>query len=349
MRPAMTDRMAALRMERQFLLRRANREEYSRLYRDTSPGQSVYWHGFGDPPSLTLRAGFDDMEYNRQRQKSRALVKGRFLGGNLGWVCREDLELFAGLGKKPLASPGERQALLLGLLRHEGPMSIQMMKEWTGLLVKEITPALHRLQEAFLVYEDQYDGEWDRAWYLFEEMFPDADTGKYTRHQALCEVLPRFAYRNAAITAGMAKSFYRLPAREIKAALAELAEKGILAPAGEMLCLAADAALLEAPGPEVPRSVFVLHRNDFLVKSNEDELKERFPPGGHETLQYLLIDGRLRGAVAGKFKYGPYILEDVLLDMPEDEKQLRRDEIIDAIYATNGRAEALKRYDGKEL
>ena len=35
------------------------------------------------------------------------------------------------------------------------------------MLVKEITPVLHRLQEAFLVYEDQYDGEWDRSWYRF--------------------------------------------------------------------------------------------------------------------------------------------------------------------------------------
>lgn len=37
------------------------------------------------------------------------------------------------------------------------------MNEETGMLVKEITPVLHRLQEAFLIYEDQYDGEWDRG------------------------------------------------------------------------------------------------------------------------------------------------------------------------------------------
>jgi hypothetical protein len=34
-------------------------------------------------------------------------------------------------------------------------LTIQQIKEDTGLLVKEITPVLHRLQEAFLVYEDQ--------------------------------------------------------------------------------------------------------------------------------------------------------------------------------------------------
>ena len=45
------------------------------------------------------------------------------------------------------------------------------------MLVKEITPVLHRLQEAFLVYEDQYDGEWDRSWYRFEEMFPGDESG----------------------------------------------------------------------------------------------------------------------------------------------------------------------------
>ena len=50
---------------------------------------------------------------------------------------------------------------------------MKQLKEESGLLVKEITPALHRLQEAFLIYEDQYDGEWDRGWYRFGEFFSD--------------------------------------------------------------------------------------------------------------------------------------------------------------------------------
>jgi len=64
--------------------------------------QNVYWNGFGDPPSLTYRADFNDIEYNRERQRTHALIKGRFAGGNLGWIVPEDLELFAAVFIKPL-------------------------------------------------------------------------------------------------------------------------------------------------------------------------------------------------------------------------------------------------------
>ena len=92
-------------MERQFLTKEANEDEYIELYRDMQPGLNVYWNGFGQPPVVSFRAAFDDMDFNRERQMKRELVK-------------------------------------------------------------EITPVLHRLQEAFLIYEDQYDGEWDRGWCL---------------------------------------------------------------------------------------------------------------------------------------------------------------------------------------
>ena len=80
------ENIIGLRMERQFLTRKASEEEYVQLYRDTQPGQNEYWHGFGQPPVLSFRADFDDIEFNRQRQLERVLVKGRFQGGNLGWI-----------------------------------------------------------------------------------------------------------------------------------------------------------------------------------------------------------------------------------------------------------------------
>ncbi len=78
------------------------------------------------------------------------------------------MELFAGLYRRPY-KPTEHSELLRELIGREGPLNIEAMKRMTGLLVKQITPALHRLQEAFLVFEDQFDGEWDRGWYLFDE------------------------------------------------------------------------------------------------------------------------------------------------------------------------------------
>ena len=216
--PAVT----ALRMERQFLSRRADEDAYIQLYRDLQPGQNVYWNGFGDPPSITFRANFDDVEFNRARQAGRALIKGRFAGGNLGWIMPEDLELFAALYTRPLTKPAGTQLEILELIQRDGPLNIQQIKAQTGLLVKHITPALHRLQQAFLIYEDQYDGEWDRGWYRFAEVFPDVNLTRYTRGEALKIILQRFAYRQVLFDAEMARSFYKLPVKEIQAAIAAL-------------------------------------------------------------------------------------------------------------------------------
>ena len=221
-------KIISLRMERQCFTNKANEHEYIKLYRDTQPGQNVYWNGFGQPPTLSFRADFDDIQFNRDRQLKRKLIKGRFSGGNLGWIVPEDIELFVALYRKPLTKPTEIQRKVLELIEREGPLNIQQMKEETGLLVKEITPALHRLQEAFLIYEDQYDGEWDRGWYKFVEMFPEVLLDKYTRLEALKIVLQRFAYRLVWFDTAMAKSFYKLPEKEIKLAVGDLVAEDIL-------------------------------------------------------------------------------------------------------------------------
>ncbi|MBQ8510345.1 MAG: hypothetical protein IJ493_10615 [Clostridia bacterium] len=328
----------ALRMARQHLTTRAGQEEYLSLYRDLQPGQNVYWNGFGDPPSLTFRAAFDDIAFNRERQSERALVKGRFAGGNLGWIMPEDMELFAALYRKPLDNPTRTQWLVLDLIERQGPLNIQQIKEETGLLVKEITPVLHRLQEAFLIYEDQYDGEWDRGWYRFDEFFPDLKPGRLTRHEALCQILPRFAHRQVHFDEAMAKAYYRLPAKDIRAALTALTDTGRLTVVGGGYMLPDDAALTAIDVP-APHFVYAMHRNDFLYKSNEPLLKERFLPMlerlpyDHDPLQYLLIDGEFRGVVVGHFHNGPYDLNDVVCDLPD--AQSRREEIIAAVAAAN--------------
>lgn len=344
-----SESIIALRMERQFLTRRANEKEYEDLYRDTQPGQSVYWQGFGDPPTITFRADFDDKEYNRRRQYDRRLIKGRFQGGNLGWITAPDLEVFAALYSKPLTKFSPNQQTLWDLLAREGPMNIQLMKEMTGLLVKAITPALHRLQEAFLIYEDQFDGEWDRAWYPFTEMFPDANLAKYTRQEALCALLPGFAYRHVAIDAQMVKSFYKLPDKLIASALQALVESGVFARQDDYFLRPEDIVLLKDPTSPLPPSVFALHRNDFLVKSNGHWLKDQFHHEEYDLLQYLLIDGSFCGAVFGHIKNGPFILEDVVINLPQETILKRKDEILQAVYLVNGTTHLLKRYNGNLL
>lgn len=332
-------RIISLRMERQHLINRADENEYLKLYRDTQPGQNVYWNGFGEPPVLSFRADFDDIEFNRSRQLDRRLIKGRFAGGNLGWIEPCDLELFAALYYKPLKKPTEIQLLIFELIERDGPVNIQRIKEETGLPVKEITPALHRLQEAFLVYEDQYDGEWDRGWYKFSEMFPEADLCRYTRTEALKIVLERFAYRLVWFDVSMAKSFYRLPQKEIEQAVDRLVSDGVLITSDRGYMLSADAEIIESYVPEALNFVYAFHRNDFLYKTHEHILKD-FAKGlteglsyDCEPLQYLLIDGEFHGAVVGHFRNGPYDLNDVVCDLPDADS--RKEEIINAVRAAN--------------
>lgn len=263
-------------MERQFLTHRAKKKEYLQLYRDTQPGQNVYWNGFGQPPTLSFRSDFDDIEFNRKRQMDRKLIKGRFSGGNLGWIVPEDLELFAALYRKPLNDPKIEQLSILEMIVKEGPYNIQQIKSETGMLVKQITPILHRLQEAFLIYEDQYDGDWDRGWYKFSEMFPKCDLEKYTRREALKIVLQKFAYRHVLFDAAMAKSFYKLPEKEINSALGELVKENVFTETEDGFMLSSDIEVLQSYEPLQLHFAYAMHRNDFIVKSNEHILKDKF-------------------------------------------------------------------------
>ncbi len=344
------ENIISLRMQRQHLVNPADVNEYKQLYKDVSPVQNIHWCGFGQPPSMTFRTSFDDVEYNRQRQADRELIKGRFAGGNIGFIEEEELELFIALYKKTY-KPSEIQEILLRLIDVEGPMNIQVMKEMTGFLVKEITPALHKLQESFLIYEDQYDGDWDRAWYRFEEMFPEVNQDKYTKQEALKITLKRFAYRYVHFNIKEANSFYRIPAKEIKAAVMELVAENVLTTYEDGYLLTSDYHLLSEETFSIGKFILALHRNDFLVKCNEYWLKEKYKSKEVDVLQYLLIDGELKGAVMGNFRYGPYDLEDVILDLTSNECKEREAEIISAIHQVNDRdtPNPIKRFGGVEL
>lgn len=354
----------ALRMERQCLEEPADKKEYKQLYRDLSPGLNVHWHGFGKPPCLVYRTEFDDEAYNGRRQKNRTLVKGRFQNGNIGFIERSQMELFACLYKKPYR-PVANSDLLLELIRREGPMNIEVIKEMSGLLVKQITPALHRLQECFLIFEDQYNGEWDRGWYLFDEIFPEVDFNRHTQNEALKLVLPRLFHRFVYLNQENAASFYGLPKKAVKQAIDDLTAEGTLMPWNAGYLLTADQPILEQiGGVKTPKKrVLALHRNDPLVRCEDypkgplERLKKpafspqngeeanagtSVPKEKSEVTQYLLIDGEIRGAVMGHFRYGPYDLHNINLDLSREEAEARMEELLDAVYAVNGpREEAL--------
>lgn len=324
------------RMKRQGLLKPVAKDDYDTLFKRMSPVPTEYWCEPGNPPSLPAHVSFDDKLYNSERRAQRAILKGRFAGGSIAYVQENDLELFACLYKKPLGRLTMTHTELLDLLAHEGAMNIGMMKEITGLLVKQITPVLHQLQQVFLVFEDQQDNEGDRGWYLFEREFPDVDLNRCSPIEALQKVMPRFAQLAVFFDEALLKSYYRLPLKLILAAVAALVEEQVLQPvsldgqAGYMLTKDYE-NIIDAIPASLPSSTVLLQCNDFLVRAFADSLKKQFH-SDWGALYYLLIDGSIRGVVTGHFKFGPHIIEDVVLDLPEAEIASRRTEIESAIY-----------------
>lgn len=249
------------------------------------------------------------------------------------------MELFIGLYHKPLDKPTFAQSKIIELIETAVPFTIQQFKEETGWLVKEITPILHRLQEAFLVYEDQYDGERDRGWYKFSEMYPDVNMKRFSRVEALKIVLNRFAYRLVWFDVSMAKCYYKLPAKDIKTAISAMIADGILKSVDQGYVLVDDITRLENYEPIKMHFICALHRNDILYKINEPRLKERMADltngleYDHEPLQYLLINGEFHGASVGHFRNGPYDLNDIICDLPDADKY--KNDIIEEIQKAN--------------
>lgn len=137
----------------------------------------------------------------------------------------------------------------------------------------------------------------------------------------------------------MAKSFYKLPEKEIKLAIAGLVSEDVLVESDGGYLLKEDAEMLKTYTAPEFHSVYALHRNDPLYKAFEPALKslaKSFTEGlpyDCEPLQYLLVDGVFHGAVVGHFRNGPYDLNDVRID---DASLLsRKEEIIAAVQTVN--------------
>ncbi len=317
----------AERMKRQRLTEPLrNSRPYLELFRLLQPVSTLFFTSPGDPPSLAPRAAFDEAKAADRLRANRTIVKGRFLGGGIGYVMADELGLYAGAFQKPLGAMNETQSIVLEAVRSAGPLAPRQIKEETGILNKHIMPALHRLQEAFLVYEDQVGSDWERGWYDFEAEWPEVEIAD--RDAAACAVLMRFLEAHVFAAFEQIKDWSQLPASFLKPLLARMESSGDILPAqieslGEGWLRAEDAGIAPA---EMPPSVFMLHRADFLVRSHVSELKRRF--GSADILQYLLIDGAFRGAVCGHRRIGPHDVDNIRLDLPPAEVRARQEDIL---------------------
>jgi hypothetical protein len=76
-------------------------------------------------------------------------------------------------------------------------------------------------------------------------------------------------------SAEMAKSFYRLPARDVKAAIAGLLQDRELVEMDGGYIRAEDERILSEHEPQEMRFVCAIHRNDCLYRAMEAELKAK--------------------------------------------------------------------------
>lgn len=316
------------RLRRHGLLSPARDEkEYIDLVRRLQPVTPVARDMPGAPPRLMHRCRGDDRPLADGLRGRQELLKGRFSSGRIGYVLAADFELYAAAFRRPLKSLNSVQDRVLQALGYHDGLSPRQLRLETELQHKKLMPALHRLQEAFLVFEDQSDSGWDRLWSLPGSAHPEVDLDRQSWEEAAMAVIRRFLQSHVFATFQQLKSWSGFTARGLATVLAQLEGEG-LAPVqvegmGEGWTCVEDRGLEPA---RMDESVFLLHQGDPMVLPHTAELKERFE--GLEVLAYLLIDGELTGAVCGHWRIGPHDVEDIVLTLPRRERMRRKDEVV---------------------
>ena len=341
----------AERMKRQGISEPVSTEDaYAQLFRNLQPVSPIAYSRPGSPPCLEHRATFNDRTLTDSWRSERAIIKGRFQRGLLGYILQEDLELYANAFVKPLKAYTERQYAVLECVRDMEPLTKGVIKEETGLLIKHISPALNRLQEAFLVYEDQCDDDWERGWEYFESAWPDVHISEDKRQAARQAVLLRFLQAHVFAIPQQLRDWSGFPPKEIQACCKALEAEGsvecCVIPSWGEGWLISD---LKESQPASPwRGVRVLSQADLLFHSHQSELKQRF--SGLEVLSHILIDGKFQGAVVGHWRINPYDLDDIVLELSDAERQARKEEILQAVRdAYPPERHSVLRYHGELL
>jgi len=365
------DGITYLKLQRQHIIEPVSVHDYDEFFKLMSPVQTLFWIEPGSPPEMQYRCAFDDAATNDYYRRERKILKGRFQGGNVGYVFYEDFPIYMAAFRKEIKFYTENEEIVLNILKREGPMEIDLIKEISGLLSKEISKALQRLQKAFMVYEDQVDKGRDRAFYIIEDEFYDMDFDKYSREDGIDHVVTQFIYQNVWVDAKMIKSFTKFTNKDIDFCIERLLERKVITryqkdnmdpvdenPEGlnamDSYVLVQDRITIQSVMNDIaggvvsiPKKILVLDLNDYLVKSNELYLKERFSSSEYKTLHYIYADKEIIGRVLGYFRFGPNDLEDVEIDIECDYDKQRIIEAVELVY--EGQETKLKRFNGELL
>ena len=152
----------------------------------------------GTPPRLRHRTRFDDGEALDDLRGKREIVKGRFQKGRVAYISVADLELYCSAFRKSLNELNDIKQRVLDVVQEIGPVNGDQIKEEVALdggeplLKKQIIPALHRMQEACIVFEDQAETDWDRGWCDLTAEWSEVDLARRSWERAAGEVVKRF-------------------------------------------------------------------------------------------------------------------------------------------------------------
>ena len=303
-----------------------NEKEYLDLIKRLQPITPVAHSMPGKPPRLMHRCLIDDRTIADKLRVHRRLLKGRFCGGRIGYVLADDFELYGTAFRKPIGHLNTMQNQVLDILRHNDGLSQLQLREEIGIQHKKTMPVLHRLQEAFLVFEDQGDDSWDRPWSVLDSALPDVNLDRLPWDEAAMRVIKRFLQSHVFATFQQLNDWSGFTKRALENVLMQLKKKELVPVQinGIEGWMCSDEQNLDLHRKSV--GVFMLHRLDPLILPNVTELRKRFE--GLEVLQYLLIDGELVGAVCGHWRIGPHDVEDIVLKLPSNECTQRKHQII---------------------
>lgn len=306
------------------LIEKSGRENYDDFFRDISPVRCPYWAEPGLVAVLPLRTSFSDRIYNNKRRSNRELFKGKFQKGSVAYIDTIDLSLFKTLYHKPIKEYTPEMLEYLRLFETEGPLTIHQLKDITQRFTKDITPVLHKLQAAFVIYEDQTDDGWDRPWYLINREYQLSELPLDDCYQ---EIIRRYSKRAYLFTAEMIASYYGLPLKKIKEELSKTVVNGNLYQYDqEHYTIDSD----YRPQDFSMDYYYCLDRNDFLVKSCQTYLDKLFVEveSAHTVMYYILRNNEFIGVLLGRFTFGPYELEELYLV----NKNVDIEKINEAIY-----------------
>ncbi len=324
-----------LRMERLgFTAPAGNEAEYDELFRRLQPVSTEYFSEPGRPPSIRYRADFDDIEYNRLLRQNQDIIKARFQGSTISYVRRDELELYAAAFAKPLSKMNDTELELFTVLDQVGPMDKKQIMEELDLKGPVVTKILQKFQKAFMVYELQPDRFGEQVWQTFSSEWPEFNYMIYNADEARRKIVLRFLGNMVIADADMTRDWTRFSKKEIAGVFADLEKRGMV-----KSFVSNDKAIYFRPEDKaaifnrmkvrIPKSVFVIHKADYLYRAYEGSLKARYK--GREILQHLLIDGEFAGAVEGHWRIGPHNIENIIVELSAEKAAERKNKIISAV------------------